>query len=335
MQDQAPAPQAMPAALSYILTHRLPCATLMLVMLMSAVWLPALSEGMPGFVAMLLTTAGLSLHILAPALIALVAFGGGLLFASHVAALAGVAVSMVTGFALLPGLVVFVLYGLIPILGAALMMRADGVRRSAQYLAFGLGGLTLIGLAIAAAMQDTSIRGLMDTLLAPMFESVQQQIPAGDPAAVQVLEQSRQIMVEILPGLLALGVWFTWWGDVVFARNFARKYGFYQGEATSLLSLGFGKPVAYLFLVLMVLMNLGSGELHYIAVNAAILIGGLLAAQGVAVGHSWLKAKGMLFSIAMMYLMLIVWSMLIIPFVIIGLMDIWFDYRRNMPAVGG
>jgi len=75
--------------------------------------------------------------------------------------------------------------------------------------------------------------------------------------------------------------------------------------------------------------------LHYIAVNAAILIGGLLAAQGVAVGHSWLKAKGMLLSIAMMYFMLIIWSILIIPFVIIGLMDIWFDYRRNIPAVGG
>jgi len=335
MQDQTPAPQTMPAALTYVLTHRLPCATLMLVMLMSAVWLPALSDGMPGFVAMLLTTAGLSLHILAPALIALVTFGGGLLFAAHVAALAAVAVSMIAGFTLLPGLVVFVLYGLVPILGAALMMRSDGVRRSAQYLAFGLGGLTLIGLAIAAAMQDTGIRELIDALLAPMFAGVEQQMPAGEPEAVQMLEQSRRMMVEILPGLMALGVWFTWWGDVVFARNFARKYGFYQGEASSLLSLGFGKPVAYLFLVLLALMNLGSGELHYIAVNAAILIGGMLAAQGVAVGHSWLKAKGMLFSIAMMYLMLIVWSMLIIPFVIIGLMDIWFDYRRNMPAVGG
>jgi type III secretory pathway component EscU len=43
----------------------------------------------------------------------------------------------------------------------------------------------------------------------------------------------------------------------------------------------------------------------------------------------------MLLSIALMYLMLIIWSILIIPFVIIGLMDIWFDYRRNMPAVGG
>jgi len=335
MQDQAPAPQAMPPAITYVLTHRLPCATLMLVMLMSAVWLPALSDAMPAFVVMLLTTVGLSLHILAPALVALVAFGGGLAFAAHVAALAAAGVTVISGFALTPGLVVFVLYGLIPILGAVLMMRDDGVRRSAQYLAFVLGGLTLLGLAVAAAMQDTGIKGLMESLLAPMFDSVLQEIPAGEPEAAQVIEQSRQMMVEILPGLMALGVWFTWWGDVIFARNFARKYGFYQGEATSLLSLGFGKPVAYLFLVLMVLMNLGAGELHYIAVNAAILIGGLLAAQGIAVGHSWLKAKGMLLSIAMMYLMLIIWSVLIIPFVIIGLMDIWFDYRRNMPAVGG
>jgi len=61
----------------------------------------------------------------------------------------------------------------------------------------------------------------------------------------------------------------------------------------------------------------------------------MLAMQGVAVGHSWLKAKGMMLSIAMMYLMLLIWSVMIIPFVIIGLLDIWFDYRRKMPVVGG
>ncbi len=335
MQDQAHDPQVMPPLFSYVLTHRLPCATLMLVMLMSAIWLPMLGGSSSTFVAMLMTTIGLSLHVLAPALVALITFGGGLVFAIHVAALTAAGVTAIAGFALLPGLVVFVVYGLIPIMAATLMMRADGVRRSAQYMAFGLGGLTLVGLMIAAGMQDTGIRGLIDGLLAPMFEGVQQQIPAGEPQAVQMLEESRKMMVEILPGLMALGVWFSWWGDVVLARNIARKFGFYQGEATSLLSLGFGKPVAYLFLALLVTLNLGSGELHYIAVNAAILVGGLLAAQGVAVGHSWLKAKGMLLSIALMYLMLIIWSVLIIPFVIIGLMDIWFDYRRNMPAVGG
>ncbi len=335
MQDQARDPQTMPPLLSYVLTHRLPCAALMLAMLMSAIWLPMLGGSSSTFVAMLMTTIGLSLHVLAPALVALITFGGGLVFAIHVAALTAAGVTAIAGFALLPGLVVFVVYGLIPIMAATMMMRSDGVRRSAQYMAFGLGGLTLVGLMVAAGMQDTGIRGLIDGLLSPMFEGVQQQIPTGEPQAVQMLEESRKMMVEILPGLVALGLWFSWWGDVVLARNIARKFGFYQGEATNLLSLGFGKPVAYLFLALLVMLNLGSGELHYLAVNAAILVGGLLAAQGVAVGHSWLKAKGMLLSIALMYLMLIIWSVLIIPFVIIGLMDIWFDYRRNMPAVGG
>jgi len=335
MQDQSPAPQSMPPVLSYVLTHRLPCAALFLVMLMSALWMPAVGDRLSAFMAMLMTTLGLSLNLLAPALIALITFGGGLTFAIHVAALAAAGVVALSGFALMPGLVVFVLYGLTPILGAAMMMQQDGVRRSAQYMAFGLGTISLLWLVIAAAMHDTGVSGFIAQLLEPMFAGVEQQIPNGQADATRILEESRRMMVAILPGLLALGVWFSWWGDVVVARNIARKYGFYQGEPTHLLSLGFGKPVAYLFLVLLVLINLGSGEPHYIAVNAAILIGGLLAAQGIAVGHSWLKAKGMLFSIALMYLMLIIWSVLIIPFVIIGLMDIWFDYRRNMPAVGG
>jgi type III secretory pathway component EscU len=39
--------------------------------------------------------------------------------------------------------------------------------------------------------------------------------------------------------------------------------------------------------------------------------------------------------ISVMYLMLFIWSVMIIPFVIIGLLDIWFDFRRKIPAVGG
>ncbi len=66
-----------------------------------------------------------------------------------------------------------------------------------------------------------------------------------------------------------------------------------------------------------------------------VVLGGLLAAQGIAVGHCWLKAKGMILGIGLMYLMLFIWTAMIIPFVIIGLLDIWFDYRRKIPAVGG
>ncbi|MFQ5518999.1 MAG: DUF2232 domain-containing protein, partial [Mariprofundus sp.] len=136
-------------------------------------------------------------------------------------------------------------------------------------------------------------------------------------------------------GLMALGLWFAWWGNVVLARSVASKYNFYRGDNAGLLDLQFGKPVAFVFVVLLLLLNFGAGGLQYMAANAAILVGGMLATQGIAVAHSWLKAKNMMFSIAMMYLMLIIWSVMIIPFVVIGLMDIWFDYRRKIPVVGG
>ncbi len=332
----APTPRAMHPLLSFVLTRKFPCAMLVILMLMSAIWLPAMASAMPPFVAMLFTLIGLSLHMLTPTVLALVTFGGGVTFAAQVAALSAAGVAVASGFSLVAGLIVLLLYGMMPIAGAVLMMGSDGVRRSAQYLAFGLGGLILLGLLIIAAMQDAGgVRALIDSFLMPLFDVVKQQLPAGDPMATQMLDESRKLMVEVLPGVIALGFWFSWWGDVVLARNVAVKLGFYRGDAASLLGLGFGKPVAYLFLALLLITNLGGGEWHYLGVNAAILVGGLLAAQGIAVGHSWLKARGMLLSIALMYLMLIIWSMLIIPFLIIGLMDIWFDYRRDMPAVGG
>ncbi|MDQ6969842.1 MAG: DUF2232 domain-containing protein [Mariprofundus sp.] len=340
MPEQSPQP--MPAMASYILSHRLPCASLMLVMLMCAIWLPLIMQGLNPVLLLLATMIGLTIHMFVPALVALVTFGGGMIFAVQVSAIAAVAVTLIAGFAIVPGLIVFVAYGLLSILGALMMMRSDGVKQSAEWIGLGVGCLTLFGLAIAAMSNDVGMRELINQLLAPMFDGVEQQItatgqlPAGDLEARQMLEQGRQMMVAILPGLMALGLWLTWWSNLVFARHYASKYNFYQGDTAGLISLQFGKPVAYVFLVLLLLMNFaGTGDLQYLTSNAAILTGGMLAMQGIAVGHSWLKAKGMMLSIALMYVMLLIWSAMIIPFVIIGLLDIWFDYRRKIPAVGG
>jgi len=335
-------PQTMPSMASFILTHRLPCASFMLVMLMSAIWLPLLMQGLNPALLLIATMIGLTIHMFVPALIALVTFGGGMVFAIQVSAIAAIAVTLITGFAIVPGLIVFVAYGLLSILGALMMMRPDGVKQSAQWIGLGVGGLTLFGLAIAALSNGVGMRELINQMLAPMFDGVEHQIaasgqlPAADLEAKQMLEQGRQMMVAILPGLMALGLWLTWWSNLVFARHFASKYNFYQGDTAGLISLQFGKPVAYVFLVLLLLMNFaGAGDLQYLTSNAAILAGGMLAMQGIAVGHSWLKAKGMMLSIALMYVMLFIWSVMIIPFIIIGLLDIWFDYRRKIPVVGG
>ncbi len=327
-------PATLPKAAAFILTHRLPCATLMVVMLMAVLWLPGLLQGMP-LLATLATAFGVGIHILTPGLVALISFGGGALFAFQVTSIAAIGISAMAGLELMPGLIVLTLYGLLPIAAASSVERQDGVRKSAQYLATGLGLAMLAGLVIGSAAQNVDLRDLVGQLLAPMFDAMQTELSGTDPEAAQVLQQARKMTELILPGIMALGMWFAWWGDIVFARTFAQKYGFYQGHAEELLGLRFGKGLAYAFLALLVLANVGENDVQYVAVNAMILLGGLLAAQGIAVGHSWLKQKGMMLAIGLMYLMLLMWSAMIIPFVIIGLLDIWFDYRRDLSATGG
>ncbi len=327
-------PSTLPRAAAFILTRRLPCATLMVVMLMAVLWLPGMLQGIP-LLATLAMAFGVGIHVLVPGLIALITFGGGTLFAFQVAAIAAIGISAMAGLELIPGLIVLTLYGLLPIAAASSVMRQDGVRKSAQYLAMGMGLAILAAMLIGSSTQDVGLRDLVGQMLAPMFDAMQTQLSGTDPQAAQVLQQARKMTELILPGIMALGLWFTWWGDIVFARTFALKYGFYRGHGEDLLTLRFGKGLAYAFLALLVLANVGENDVQYIAINAVILLGGLLAAQGVAVGHSWLKQKGMMLAIGLMYLMLLMWSAMIIPFVIIGLLDIWFDYRRTMSATGG
>ncbi len=323
-------PLVLPPAARAVLTRPLACAALMVLMLMSAAWLPWLFGGMP-LLGALATMIGVSLHVLSPGLIALVSFGGGAGFGLKVAALASLGVGAAAGFELLPGLIVLLLYGLLPAYAALRMSGQDGMSRSARTLAIALGSAALGGLLLAGAMQDRPVSELIAQWIAPMFVAP----PGAEPALVEAVNRARHFSALILPGMLAFALWMVWWGDVALARRLAERYGFYQGQPGSALELRFGKGWVIAFMLALAGANFGSGEAQYLAINAAIMLGGLIAAQGVAVVHAGLKARGMQMAVALMYLMLLMWSAMIIPFVIVGLLDTWFDYRRNMPATGG
>jgi uncharacterized protein YybS (DUF2232 family) len=85
----------------------------------------------------------------------------------------------------------------------------------------------------------------------------------------------------------------------------------------------------------MAVANMAGGDAQYLAVGTAILGSGMLGLQGVAVAHSWLKLRQQPWMIVMMYMLLAMWSVLAIPFVLLGLMDVWFDYRRQMKSADG
>lgn len=324
----------MPAAAEYILTHRIPCAALAVLMFSTAWWLPGPLQNLP-LLAWFVMVLAIGVHLLTPGLFALIALGGGGTYALQVAVLGAAGVSAVSGLHLLPGLAMLLMYGVLPIAAAVTLQRNGGLARSGQNLAIGLLLAVLVGLMAGASAAHMGLRGYVDHLLSPVFASATSQLPAKNPEAVAALAEFRRTSVWLLPGSLALGLWLIWWGNILLARSLASRYGFFRGDHVPLLAIRFGRGIAYVFILAIAAANLTGGDVRYLAVGVAILGSGMLGLQGVAVAHSWLKLKQQPWMIIIMYLMLAMWTVLSIPFVLLGLMDVWFDYRRHMQSADG
>jgi len=331
-------PRVLSPTVSFILTKHLACAALALVLLSSMVWLPSLFSSIP-MLALLFSFIAVILHMLTPALFALIFMGGGMRYTLQVSGLVALAVIALSGFDVLLGLLVGVFYCVLPALAANSLRLMGGVSRSATQLLLGMFAAVMVALLVASQSQDLSLQVFVHHLLAPMFEVVQNgSMQAGAVAELDAkgLEQTQALLSWIMPGLMALSLWLVWWSNVLLARKVAMRYGFYTGDTGTLLDLRFGKPIGYALMVSLILANVGAGTVQYIVVSLALMLAGALSVQGIAVAHVWLKARDMKIVIAMMYVLLFIWFMMMIPFIVLGMLDIWFDYRRNEnPTLGG
>lgn len=328
---------ALPAFAEFVLTRRIPCATLAVAMFTALLWLPAIASFLPPLVP-LVSALALFIHLLTPGLFALIFFGGGFSFAWQAGFLAAMATSLVN-LSLLPGLAMFILYVAFPVASAYLLMQpTKGLERSSYNLAVGLGMIILLTLLLGAGHENLSMLEYSNRLLAPFFEPLTKQVPAGiDPKVFQeAMEQVRQTSAQVFPGSLTLSVWLVWTGNLLLARRLASRYGFYGGTERPLASIRFGKRGAFICVLLVVAASMLGGTLQYLALNAGIVLSGLFAIQGLAVAHVWLSRRRLKMLSLLLYPMLLMQPVMILPFLVIGLFDVWFDYRgRNNPASGG
>jgi len=312
----------MPPVAQWILTHRLPCALLIVLMFGLVLWLAGTGLSVPL----------LALHLLTPMLFALITLGGGITFGTQVALLAAVLTSIIAHASLEPGIILLMLYGSLPILGAASLNGPGGMSRSAQHLAIGLGCAMMAALIAGAVSQNVTAIEFVGQGLSPLFDAMQGQ----DEMDAALLNRIRHITIWIFPGLMAVSLWLVWWSNVLLARNIAIYYGFFRGDTQPVNALRLNPKIAYLFLALAAAGAITQGTVQYLAVNVDLLIAGLLSAQGLAVAHTWLRMRRMQMLAVLMYIVLLIQPVMVLPFTVIGLFDTWFDYRRNMtPANGG
>ncbi len=326
------AKRSLPPAVAFVLTRYLPCSALALVMLTALGWLPMLFVGLP-VLAFLVSIFAITLNMLTPALFALIFIGGGMRYVLQVGAFVTLVVVGLSDFDVLLGIWVGLFYCLLPVFAARHLKRIGGVNRSAVHLVIVMIFATLVSLLMGAQSQGVSIETWVGQWLEPMFASMKMQ--AGGVSG-QGLKEVKHMLVWMLPGFIAFSFWLVWWFDVLLARKIAMRYGFYKGDTADMLQLHVDKWLAYGLMLSLIFANLASGTLQYIAVSIGLVLAGVLAMQGIAVAHVWLKVRGMQVAIVVMYVLLFLWFMMVIPFIILGMLDIWFDYRRNIsPSVGG
>ncbi|MES0371978.1 MAG: DUF2232 domain-containing protein [Mariprofundaceae bacterium] len=330
MTDQPP---ALHPIAQFVLTRRIPCASVALVMFTAIIW-GAVTGGIP-LLAVVLSLIGLTLHMLTPALFALIVFGGGLIYALQVAAIAALAVTVITSFSLMSGIVFMLLYATLPALAATSLGRIEGMGRSAQQLAFGLFLAVIAALLAGAGSQGVDMHTFVGQLIGPFFNDLASSIPVGETAALDAIEQAKVVTAWALPGFLAFGLWMVWWMNILLARKIAVTYGFFRGDHSEMLMIRFSKAAGIALIVATLLANVTGGSVQYIAISTSIMLAGLLALQGVSVAHVWIRARGMQMTLVVMYLLLMIWSAMIIPFIIAGLLDIWFDFRRKILSTNG
>ncbi len=318
--------------LSHVLTRQIPCAALVATMYMSLLWLGIIASQSPflGIVAMLVA---MVLNLMVPAVLGFVALGGGVQFAIKVTWISALMVLLFSQFNVLVTVTFLLLYGMLP-LAAVWVLAADSERvgRSAQLLAVGIVLLLLIAMVASSVSQGSSFEVLMSEMMAPFFQSVSVGMTGSDAAELEAL---KKMTIWLMPGFLAFSLWGIWFSSLLLSYRWAVTYGCIQESEVSFLKLKLSRHVLLLLPLITAVAGVVSGSLQVVLVMLALTLAGMVAVQGVAVAHCWFKARNMGIAIVMMYIVLLLWTMMIVPFVIVGFLDIWFDFRRQTTPING
>jgi len=331
--NQEPAPQgiAMPKVVEMFLTNRVLCAVLAVMMLSSAYWFDMLFGNLR-MIAFIFLLVGVVLHLAVPSLFAVVMLGGGLKYSLQVGAIAALLLLALSSGSVYTSVVFLMLFVLLPVFAAQTMQR-QGLGQAAWLLVLVL--FFVIAVAMMFGASPLGLEVFVHQQFQSVFDGMIARIPPEAKEDIVSMHALQDMMVKVFPGFFVLGLWLLWWGDLILAQKVALKYGFYQGVNVDVLSFTLPKTLVFVLLVFMAFANMAADNLQYLAFSGALVLAGLMALQGVIVGHAWMKSRSMGSAIIVMYVMLFFWSFVIVIFTFIGLLDIWFNFRRKFISTTG
>lgn len=320
-----PTTPTLPTVARFVLTKPLPCALFLFIIFSAQLWLPQLFSSVPAL-ALVVAFGCMALNFFTPALVAMVALGGGIVFALQAGLLATVLVFLVPAASVMIAVMFAMMYVLVPAVAARALTTVTGINRAADTLLVVVVIGAIAGLLLVMQMQANTAHEWVNQLISPLFDAMR-----GKPNGIseQEVQGVQALLGWTLPGMLAISLWLMWGINLAVARRMGMYYGFYEGDLRPVLELRPGVWCGWLLFFALLVANLGSGNLQYMGVTVALLLSSVVAYNGISITHMWLRSRGLLPMIVLMYGLLMFLSMVIFPFIILGLIDLWTDYRSK------
>jgi len=319
--------RSLPRTLEVILANRFSAAALVVTFFAAAVWLPVF---IAGNIPILAGMIALSLHMLTIVLLCCVHYGGGSRYAFEVGLLATIGVFFVSSLNEQIALLFLLAYVIIPWFASSLLVLKNGLNRSVVLIS-ACCCLVFIVLAVVSDVQE-----VVKQNVALLFDAVRaQQAALGGEGTQESVQKMEDLFVLILPAALMQVVWLMWLWAVLAGRMLALRYQFYTGDTTMMSSFSMHRVYAGFSLILLIAVFVFSGYMQYIFLSLLLFVAGLFAFQGVIVAREWLKKRNSHFAVGVMYVVLFIQPMMLVPFVMIGFLDVHFDYRCAMQKTSG
>jgi len=316
---------AMPTVVRFALTKPAPCALLLVLMFSMQLWLPQWFSSVPAL-ALMVAFICMGLNFFSPALMAVVTLGGGLRFVAQAGTIAYVMVFFIPNIGLAVSIMFGILYILLPTIAARGLTTPLGITRASDTMVAGALLTAVVGLLVIVQTQNITAHEWVNQLIEPLFSAMRDKPNAISEQEVIGIQS---LLGWTLPGILAFSLWLMWGINIAVARRIAMHYGFYHGDPRPVLQLQPGIWCGWLLLLALVVANVVSGDLQYIGVTIALLLAGVMAQNGISIAHLWLRTRGLTPVIVLMYGLLMFMSMIIFPFIVLGLIDLWSNYRNK------
>jgi uncharacterized protein YybS (DUF2232 family) len=240
-------------------------------------------------------------------------------------------------FSLKPGLEIIAAhlgFGELLLMGVILsILRARGVTapRAIILTVAALGFIALVYLGGEAAYLKLSPQELLARKTREVMEIFKQFLESGGAAPLPLgdsPEELESMLQRLLPGLVVANLGLVAWINVVAVRQLAFALGWAQPDDHPLYYWSLPEWLIFVALAGGFLLLVPVTGVRLFGLNLLIILGVLYFSQGVAVVAAWFHR----FAVPRVFRMVVYLLLFINPLVflvaLLGLMDLWFDFRR-------